>query len=332
MKISIITATYNSIQHISGLLASISKQSYHKIELIVIDGGSTDGTVDVLKHSNLISHLVSEKDNGIYDAMNKGICLATGDIIGFLNSDDLLSSPDTLRNIVDSFKHTYKEETLCVDGVYGDLTYVNRTDTKKVIRYWESCMFKPSRLKHGWMPAHPSLYMRREVYEKHGMFDLKFKISADYDLMLRIFKDNSLNFVYLPEVITKMRVGGVSNRNISNILQKSKEDYWAISKNHIPFPILVLFLKNISKVFQFFSKQKEQLALSAVVNQRITISPSLHENTIERFFEDVTTARLQACRPERQNIEQSIKKAIPLTKSISCNVKTSQLIAKVTLS
>jgi len=260
MKISLITASFNSIQHIADVLDSIGKQTYQTIEFIVVDGGSTDGTVKYLKQSNLIDLIISEKDMGIYDALNKGIKLATGDIIGFLHSDDMLDSPQTLQNIVAAFSISPVSETKVdtkeiknerVDVVYGDLIYVNKTHPTKIIRYWKSKPFNPRLLRQGWMPPHPTVFMRREVYEKHGFFDVSFNIAADYDFLLRVLNDQNLRINYLPEVITKMRIGGVSNRSIKNIIQKSKEDYRAIRKNNIPFPGWVLFLKNISKISQF---------------------------------------------------------------------------------
>lgn len=254
MKITLITATYNSYPAIAEAINSLSKSNGIELEYLVIDGGSKDQTMEAVNASGLVTHCVSEPDKGIYDALNKGIRMATGDIIGFLHSDDLLASPQTLNNIVAAFSvNGINSER--VDGVYGDLVYVNKENTKKVIRYWASSLFKSNLLNRGWMPAHPSLFMRREVYEKHGLFDLQFKISADYDLMLRVFKDKSLNFVYLPEVITKMRVGGLSNGTIKNIVQKSREDFRAMKKNQIPFPLWVLLLKNFSKIPQYLRRQ-----------------------------------------------------------------------------
>lgn len=254
MKITLITATYNSFPSIVDAISSVSNPTGVELEYMVIDGGSKDQTMEVVNASKLVTHIVSEPDKGIYDALNKGLRMATGDIIGFLHSDDLLASPDTLKNIVAAFSSHTGDIQQQVDGVYGDLIYVGRKDTKKVIRYWKSQKFRSASLFHGWMPAHPAVFMRREVYEKHGLFDLQFKISADYDLMLRIFKDKSLNFVYLPEVIAKMRVGGISNRSLKNLIQKSREDYRAICKNNIPYPFWVLLVKNISKIPQFFRK------------------------------------------------------------------------------
>lgn len=249
MKISIITATYNSEQSIISALKSISAQTYNNVELVIIDGASKDNTVSKIKETftgNL--KLISEKDNGIYDALNKGIKAATGNFIGFVHSDDFLASKESLSKIAGIFQ----EEN--VDGVYGDLQYVNKEETSKVIRYWKSEAFKPELLKKGWMPAHPTLFLKKEVYEKHGLFNLDYNIAADYDLMLRIFNDPTLKFKYMPEVITKMRVGGASNRSLKNIKLKSQEDLMALRSNGIKNPLKVLAYKNFSKLGQFIGK------------------------------------------------------------------------------
>jgi glycosyltransferase len=256
MKISIITATYNSYPEISEAIKSIRNLSDIDLEYLVIDGGSKDQTLDIINASGIVTQCLSEPDKGIYDALNKGIMLATGDIIGFLHSDDLFASADTLRNIVEAFNPENSDDEKRIDGVYGDLVYVKKENTDKIIRYWESNKFQQSLLQWGWMPAHPSLFLRREVYEKHGLFDLNFKIAADYDLMLRIFKDKSLNFAYLPEVITKMRAGGMSNGTLKNIIRKTLEDFRALKKNNISFPLITLILKNTSKLRQFWIRTK----------------------------------------------------------------------------
>jgi len=248
MKISIITATYNSTQHIDSALESINSQTNKNLELVIIDGASKDNTVSKIKETFTGDlKIISEKDNGIYDALNKGITAATGDVIGFVHSDDFLASKELLSKIA----HIIQEEK--VDGVYGDLQYVNKEETSKVIRHWKSEAFKPELLKKGWMPAHPTLFLKKEVYEKHGLFNLNYNIAADYDLMLRIFSDPTLKFKYLPEVITKMRVGGASNRSLKNIKLKSREDLRALRANGIKNPLKVLAYKNFSKLGQFVS-------------------------------------------------------------------------------
>jgi len=252
MKISIITATYNSEATLKSCMISVLHQSYKNIEYVIIDGNSTDETLDLVKQHQLQFpkikfKILSEIDNGIYDALNKGVQLATGDVIGFVHSDDVLASDSIVSKIAEVLKNSN------VDGVYGDLEYVNKENTNNIIRHWKSKNFHPKLLKQGWMPAHPTLFLKREVYLKHGNFDLSYKIAADYDFMLRVLKDQSLKFSYIPEVITKMRVGGASNRSLKNIIQKTKEDYRAIRSNNIGdwFSILI---KNISKIKQFISK------------------------------------------------------------------------------
>ena len=248
MKVSIITATYNSAKYIASSLNSIFNQDYKDIECIIIDGDSKDQTKSIIKtyqRKNLNITLVSEADNGIYDALNKGIKLATGDLIGFVHSDDNLASPHIISELVLAIKEKQ------AFGVYGDLQYVSQLDTSKLIRDWKSCVFSKSLLKKGWMPPHPTLFLKKEVYQKHGNFNQNYKISADYDFMLRVLKDKTLRFVYLPKVIIKMRVGGASNKNLKNIIQKTKEDYKAITSNKIG-NLVTLFLKNYSKFKQFF--------------------------------------------------------------------------------
>lgn len=248
MRVTLITATYNSGASIKSCLDSVVSQDYDDFEYLIIDGKSSDDTLSIVKHyQQKYSYikLISEKDQGIYDALNKGVMLATGDVIGFVHSDDLLASKTVISEIVAILKN----ESL--DGVYGDLEYVRKEDTAKVVRFWRSRSFNSKLLSKGWMPAHPTLFLKKEVYEKHGFFNLTYQISADYDFMLRVLKDDSLKFGYLPKVITKMRIGGASNGSINNIIKKTKEDYRAIRSNHIGgwFSILI---KNTSKIKQLF--------------------------------------------------------------------------------
>jgi glycosyltransferase len=247
MKVSVITATNNSEETIEDCIKSLLAQVYSNIEFIIIDNNSTDSTLKIIeryKLKNKSIKLISESDNGLYDALNKGIRYASGDIIGFLHSDDFYHDCFSVFDVVSYFRDNKS------DGVFGDLQYVNKENTNKVIRLWKSCEFQPELLKRGWMPAHPTLFLKKHVYDKHGEFNTSFKISADYDFMLRILKDKTLEFGYLPRVITKMRVGGASNRNIKNIIQKTREDYKAVSSNNIGGWFSIL-LKNISKIKQF---------------------------------------------------------------------------------
>jgi len=251
MKITIITVTFNSRQFITDALESIQSQTHVDLEHIIVDGASTDNTLKLIKRaSKRVDSIISEPDQGIYDALNKGIMRATGDVIGLLHSDDMFASLNTLQDIAKVFSTSSSENGSSPDVLYGDLVYVDRNDTNKVVRYWKSEAFKRSLLNKGWMPPHPTLFMRRKVYEKHGLYNASIKCAADYDYILRVFSDKTLTFSYLPEVITKMRVGGVSTGGIKNLINKRKEDYWVLKNNKMPFPLWILFLKNILKVHQ----------------------------------------------------------------------------------
>jgi len=243
MKVSIIVSVFNNKSTVADAINSIISQDYDDIECIVVDAGSTDGTVEIIKgFGDRINTFISEPDRGIYDGLNKGISLATGDVIAFLHSDDVYAHETVISNVVGFFDND-------TQGVYGDLVYTDKVDMSKVFRYWKSCDFSPSLLSKGWMPPHPTLFLRREVYQKYGTFDTSFKIASDYDFMLRILKDNIV-VKYLPQVVYKMRVGGESNRSIKNILNKSKEDLRAMRKNEINNPFFALFYKNMSKIMQ----------------------------------------------------------------------------------
>jgi len=249
LKISIITVTYNSAKTLEDTLSSVMKQSYGNIEYIIIDGGSTDHTMEMVQpFRSRIAHVVQEPDNGIYDALNKGIMLATGDIIGILHSDDVFNSTDTIAHVMQDFS------TLSVDSVYGDLVYINY-ENSRIVRYWESGDFYPRRLKFGWMPPHPAFYVKKSIYQKYGLFDTSYKISADYDLMLRFLYHGKISTVYLPEVLVKMRCGGTSNKNLKNILVKSREDLRAIRTNDLG-GFYTLACKNLFKLPQLLRRPK----------------------------------------------------------------------------
>ncbi len=254
MKISIITITYNSAKTLPRALESVLSQTYGDIEHIIVDGASTDGTVEIIKNyskgpsdkvpSTKEVRWVSEPDGGIYDALNKGIRMATGDVIGFLHSDDVLYSPDCIGQIAAAF------ESSKADVVYGDLQYCNGD---KVTRRWRSNAFKPSSLKFGWMPPHPTLYVRREVYEQVGEYDSWFRISADYDMILRIFTAGYKTH-YIPQVLVSMETGGASNRDAKARLSKTQEDYFVLKKNHVGAGLLTVACKQLRKVRQFLRK------------------------------------------------------------------------------
>ena len=249
MKVSIITATYNSSNSIKRTLDSIASQHYNNIEHIIIDGGSTDDTLEIVKeHHNQIAKIISEKDNGIYDALNKGIKIATGEIIGFLNSDDYFNSKHSVSLIVDAFEKNN------ADIVYGNLLYTSDANGKsKTIRYWKSNEFEPKSIFWGWMPPHPTVYCKKEIYLTYGAYNQKFKIAADYDFILRVFKLSNLTKTHIPKVLVNMQIGGASNGSLKNIIIKTAEDYKAIKSNKCG-GLMCLAFKNIRKLKQFFTK------------------------------------------------------------------------------
>ena len=247
LKVSIITPVFNGAKTISDSLESVSMQSYKNIEHIVVDGLSTDKTIDIVKkHENKNMKFISEPDNGVYDALNKGIKLASGDIIGILHSDDLYAD----KNVVSKISEYFSD--ICIDGVYTDLVYVQKKDTDKIFRHWKSCDFCPDLLKKGWMPPHPTVFLRKSTYEKFGYFDTSYKIAADYDFMLQIFS-NGANLKYLPFISYKMRAGGMTNRSISHIISKISENLKTFRKYNIG-SVSALLYKNFSKFEQFLKK------------------------------------------------------------------------------
>ncbi len=245
MKVSIITAVFNQRDTIEDALDAVDHQLHDEVEHLVIDGASNDGTAELLeRYRNQINVLISEKDQGIYDALNKGIQLATGEVVGFLHADDLFADDQVVSRIASAFADP------AVEAVYGDLVYVSKSDTGRVIRHWHAGAFSPRRLSWGWMPPHPTFYARRSVYDRLGAFDTRLRIAADYDCMLRFLGRGGVLPAYIPEVLVKMRVGGVSNRSIANILRKSREDYRALTTNGVG-GLGALVWKNLSKLRQF---------------------------------------------------------------------------------
>jgi glycosyltransferase involved in cell wall biosynthesis len=246
VKISIITIVYNNRETIADAIDSVLSQTYPNIEYIVVDGLSNDGTVEVVKsYGSRISKFISEKDKGLYDAINKGIELASGDVIGLLHSDDIFYSKDTVAGIASAFKahHT--------DSIYGDLLYVQKEDTDKIVRNWVSGTYCRENFLYGWMPPHPSFYVKKECYQKYGLFNTSFKSAADYELMLRFLFKHSISTAYLPEVLVRMRVGGKSNVTLKNRIRANQEDYNAWVVNGLQPKFYTRYLKPLRKLTQF---------------------------------------------------------------------------------
>lgn len=249
MKFSIVTVCFNSSSTIGDTLRSVREQTYDDIEHIVVDGGSKDNTLEIVaKEGAHVSTLVSEKDNGIYDAMNKGLAVARGDIVGFLNSDDVFANSDVIATIAQAMADPL------VDACYGDLVYVAAADASKVVRYWKSCEYRPGLCARGWMPAHPTFYARRAVYQRHGDFDLSLKLQADFEMALRLLDIGGLNTVYIPEVLVRMRMGGASNASFRNILRGNLEASKACQKHGLPGGVLFIAGKILSRLPQFLRR------------------------------------------------------------------------------
>lgn len=248
MKFSIITATYNSQQFIESCIQSVLNQSYPNIELIIVDGASSDNTLQIIQSFNDPRiQIHSERDNGIYFALNKGISLATGDVIGFLHSDDFFVHENVIEEIAGELQNSN------IHGVYSNLKYVHHSNTNQVIRDWKSKPFKPINLKFGWMPPHPTLFLKRIVYDSIGPFNTSYRIAADYDWILRAFTESSFNIKFLDMYISDMRIGGASNGSLKSIIKKSKEDYSVIRQ----YPLwgwLTLISKNVRKLPQLLGK------------------------------------------------------------------------------
>jgi len=246
MRVSVITVVKNGESTIESAIKSLRSQTYKNIEHIIVDGNSTDKTSSILKkYSNQNTHIFNLNDKGIYDAINKGIRLTSGDIIGLLHSDDLFYDRNSIRNVVEVFNENE------IDLVYGDLIYVNKNCPKKIVRRWIAGPFEYQKLKNGWMPPHPTVFLRKKfLINKELFYDTSYEISSDYDLLLRVFNTNSLRHKYLPKVLVKMRLGGKSNADLFKVIQKSYEDFKILRKNNFGF--FSLFLKNFSKLSQFF--------------------------------------------------------------------------------
>jgi len=254
MKISIVTACFNPGKTMPSAVNSVIGQNHSELQYIIIDGGSTDGTVEYIRsQENRISHFQSEPDRGVYDALNKGVRMANGEVVGFLHADDMYFNCGVLSRVADAFKRNR------ADAVYGDLVYVARDKTDKIIRYWKSGLYAPGCLRRGGMPPHPTFFLRREIYERALLangeyFDTSLKIAADYDFIIRILMNMQIELIYLPSVLVKMRVGGKSNKSIRNIILKSREDY-IVMKRHSVGGFYTLLAKNFRKIPQLLGKR-----------------------------------------------------------------------------
>ena len=247
MKISIVTPVFNDVRVARALDSIFAQQHEHELETVVVDAASTDGTRDVLEgYRDRISLLISEPDQGIYDGMNKGIRRASGDVVGILNADDRYCDPLVIRDVMDAFRSDD------VDACYGDLVY--RNEAGRVVRYWKAGEYRRSSWNFGWMPPHPTFFVRRRVYEQHGMFDLDYPIAADYELMLRLLHKRRVGVKYLPRPVTDMAPGGNSTKSLVNIIKANLEVARAGRKNGLRCGFLVPVLKPARKIFQLVNR------------------------------------------------------------------------------
>jgi glycosyltransferase involved in cell wall biosynthesis len=250
MKVSVVTVCYNSAATIGDAILSVASQSYGDREHIIIDGGSTDGTGAVIqRHADKISRLVMEPDEGIYDAMNKGIALSSGDVIGFLNADDVYANDRVLARAAEVLSDP------SVDACYADLVYVDAKDLNRVVRYWRSCPYVDGLFGKGWCPPHPTFLVKKRIYEAFGCFDLTYPIGNDVELMMRFLARHKISSVYIPELFVKMRIGGVSNRSFFNIIRQNIQILKAAKQNNVPVsPLVFIIAKVFSRVYQFKNK------------------------------------------------------------------------------
>ncbi len=251
MKISIVTVVRNGAETIEDTIESVAGQFYPQVEHIIVDGASTDGTVAIVeRYRSCLATILSEPDDGIYDAMNKGIGVATGEVIGTLNADDMYAHEHVLETVARTFQESQ------IDACYADLVYVDRRKLDRVIRYWTSKSFQPGLFQRGWIPAHPTFYVRREVYERLGRFDLDFKIQSDFELTLRFLEVHRIRARYIPEIWVKMRMGGTTNNSIVNIVRGNLESYRACKRHGLRVTPLFFLRKAAMRIPQFFRRPR----------------------------------------------------------------------------
>lgn len=249
MRVSIVTVVYNGEKFIKSAIDSVLSQDYPDIEHIIIDGNSSDNTMSIVNgYKDSVARIISEPDNGLYDAMNKGLSYCTGDIVGILNSDDFYKGPDVISKVVACFAKSD------VQTVYGDLLYVDQFETEKIKRYWKGGEFKRSKFLYGWMPPHPTFFVRKEIYKKYGMFNLNLKSAADYEFMLRVLYKYKTSSYYLSQTLTVMRDGGMSNSSVSNRLRGNSEDSNAWKINNVKPYFFTRYLKPLRKLTQFVGR------------------------------------------------------------------------------
>lgn len=246
--VSIITVCFNSARTIGDTLRSVAAQHHANIEHIVIDGGSTDDTLAMVRSAGAhVAQLVSEPDGGIYDAMNKGLARANGDVVGFLNSDDMLAGPDVIGDIARAFA------THPTDAVFGNLVFVDQLDVSRTVRYWQATPHTPGACARGWMPPHPTLYVRRDLLQASGGFCLDYRLQADFELILRLFEVQGLRALHLPQVLIRMRMGGATTGSLRNVIRGNLEASRACRRNGFPGGALFIARKLLSRIPQFFA-------------------------------------------------------------------------------
>ena len=254
MKISVITVCYNAADTIAETLESVAAQHYPDIEHIVIDGSSTDGTLKIVeRYANKIAHVLSEPDGGVYDAMNKGLALASGDVVGFLNADDVYMHADVLASVAATMADPD------IDACYADLLYVDRVQATRVVRQWTSRDYTSGLFEKGWMPAHPTFFVRKSVYEKLGGFNLRYRLQADFELALRLIRIHGIRTHYVPDVWVRMRMGGMSNNSIRNMIRGNLEAYAACRANGLSVPPWFILTKVLSRIPQFIRARRMKL-------------------------------------------------------------------------
>lgn len=250
MKISIVTVCYNSAKTIRDTIESVLSQTYADVEYIIVDGASTDGTIEIVdSYRNQVSKFISEPDHGIYDAMNKGIAAATGDVVGLLNSDDVYEHKDVLTDVVSGFS-----ERSSADIIFGDVVFASPDNMNRVVRYYRSSHFRPWKLRFGWMPPHPATFVRREVYEKYGLYSLNYRIASDYEIFVRWMLLNKLRYHYLDAVLVRMRTNGVSTSGWKSSVLITKEIVRACRDNGVYTNLPLILTKVPFKLMELWRR------------------------------------------------------------------------------